>query len=135
MLKSLGASAVVDRNASDVRGELIKAASGSQIDVVFDAVSLDDTQSVGWDVLAPGGTLVLVQAPTIDREKYADKKVVDNIFGNVYYPHLRSLGVSLYKALPGLIESGKLKVRTDLAIEEVSMMIEWYAYYYCMYPA
>lgn len=109
--KSLGATSVVDRNISDVKGEITKAAGDSQVDFVFDTVGTDFTQNLGWDILASGGTFVSVQPPKVDREKYSDKKVVDSIFGNVHYPHLRSLGVSLYKALPRLLESGKLQVR------------------------
>lgn len=86
------------------------AAKGAPIEVVFDTISLQDTEAVGWDVLAPGGTLVQVQRPTVDREKYPDKKIVDDIFGDVHQPHLRALGVSLYKALPHLIETGVIKV-------------------------
>lgn len=109
-LESLGATVVIDRNARDVRSEIIKAAKGSPISVVYDAISLEETQSVGWDILSSQGTLILVLPPTIDRAKYADKYVIDDIFANVNRPHLRTLGVSLYKALPALIETKKIKV-------------------------
>lgn len=109
-LESLGATAVVDRKVADVRAELTKAAKGAPIDVVYDAISLQDTQEVAWDVLAPSGTLVLVLPPSVERAKYVNKKVVDDVFGNVHAPHLRALGVSLYKALPRLIETSAIKV-------------------------
>lgn len=126
LLESLGASVVVDRNASNLKEEIAKAANGQPIDVVFDAVSLDDTQQLGWDILASNGTLVLVRSPKIDRRKYADKKIVDDVFGSVYTPRLRSLGVSLYKALPGLIEAGKIKVCFDNSklMQEMVLMIQ-----------
>lgn len=128
--KSLGVSTFVDRKASNFQEELIKAINGAKVDVVFDAVSLDDTQSLGWDILAPGGALILTQAPTIDREKYPDKKVVDDICGNVYNPHLRHLAVSMYKALPGLLESGKLKVSKFSRNHDECFRHYTYHYYY-----
>lgn len=119
LLESLGANIVVDRKAVDIQAELARAANGIPIDVVFDAISLPDTQALGWDVLAPGGTLTLLIPPTIDRAKYADKKVVDDIQGNVHTPHLRALGTSLYSALPRLIETGAIKVGCLRALSRI----------------
>lgn len=112
LLEALGATTVIDRKSPDLRNEILKAAKGSPIEFVYDAISEEDTESVGLDVLTPNGTLVIVLSPPkFDPTKYADKKVVDDIQANVHLPHLRALGVSLYKALPELLESGKVKVR------------------------
>ena len=54
------------------------------IDVVLDAISLEDTQSVAWDVLAPNGTLVLVLDATGDRSRCPNKKIVNDIYGSVH---------------------------------------------------
>ena len=110
-MKSLGATTVVDRNAPNPSAELAKAARGTPVDVVYDAISLKDTQNIGWDVLASGGTLVLVLPPLVDRAKYADKKIVDDVYANVHMPHLRQLGIRLYAALTKLVETGDIRVR------------------------
>ena len=122
-LESIGATAVVDRKASDLRIELIKAAKGGPIDFVFDAISLEETYNVAWDVLGPGGTLVLVLEATIDRAKYPDKKIVDDIAGNVYWPQRRTLGVSLYAALPKLIEAGAIKVHNLVFLSKILLIM------------
>lgn len=109
-LESLGATTVIDRKASDVGKEIANATRGSHIEIVFDAISLEDTQNTGWDALAPNGTLVVLSPLTVDIAKYSNKKAVDDLQGNVHTPRLRALGISLYKALPELIETGKLKV-------------------------
>lgn len=109
-LESLGATTVIDRKASDVGKEIANVTKDSHIDIVFDAISLEDTQNAGWDALAPNGTLVVLSPLTVDLAKYSNKKAVDDIQGNVHTPRLRALGISLYKALPELIGTGKLKV-------------------------
>lgn len=110
-LKSIGATTVVDRKAQNLQAEINKAVKGVPIDVVLDAISLEDTQSLAWDVLAPDGTLVLLLDATVDRSKYPKKMIVNDIYGSVHAPHLRALGVSLYAALPKLIETRAIKVR------------------------
>lgn len=122
LLESLGATTIVDRKEADVQTEITKSAKGALIDVVFDAISDQDTQAVGWDVLAPGGTLILVtRRPTVDREKYSDKKVVDDVFGVLHAPHLRALGVSLCAALPRLIETSAIKVSRWISLHGLSL--------------
>ena len=54
---------------------------------------------------------MLVLPPLVDRAKYADKKIVDDVYANVHMPHLRQLGIRLYAALSKLIETRDIKVR------------------------
>lgn len=123
LLESLGATSVVDRKAPDVRNEITQAAKGSPIEFVYDAISDEDTESVGLDVLAPNGTLAIVLAPPkVDLSKHTDKRIVDDIAGNVNLPHYRALGISLYKALSGLVESGKVKVCSHGASYYITLM-------------
>jgi len=105
LVKSLGATHVIDRN-SDVVAEAKKVFSEPP-KLVYDAVSLEPTEVQALQVLAPGGTLILV-LPLVDAAKsiQGDKKAF-NVFGNVHVQ--RELGVSLYSKLTGLLESGKLK--------------------------
>ncbi|OCH85560.1 GroES-like protein [Obba rivulosa] len=113
LLESLGATHVLDRNLSPdaLLAEVNKITAGAPVEVVYDAVSIPETQTPAFDVLAPGGTLVLVLPDQIDAAKKAaapEKKVV-GVFGNVNAPDMRKTGQSLYAKLPALLESGEIK--------------------------
>lgn len=105
---NLGATNVIDRNA-DVAKEVKKLLGDTPVPVVYDAVSLKDTQVVAWDVLAPGGQLLLVLAPEVDKDKYKDKHVV-HVFGSVHAPASRAFGKVMYSNLTQLLEKGDIKV-------------------------
>lgn len=107
LLKSLGATHVVDREA-DVVAE-VKKIVNSPIEIIYDAISEQSTQEQAWEILAPGGTLVLVLDPTVDKTKYKDKHT-EHVFGNVQVPGNRALGASLYSKLTQLVEDGYIKV-------------------------
>ena len=86
LLKSLGATHVLDRSlpASTLAAEVAQLAGGKPIELVYDAVSLPDTQTLGYEVLAPGGVLVItnpVQVPE-DKKKAGDGKKIVNVFGS-----------------------------------------------------
>jgi len=101
LLKSLGATHVVDRK-SDVPAEVAKIVS-KPVEIVFDAISLEDTQKAGWEILAPTGQLLLTLPAQVDRNKYPEKSIV-NMFGNVHTQ--RALGKSLYSKLTSLLDDG-----------------------------
>lgn len=107
LVLSLGATDFIDRNA-DVIAE-VKKTTSSPIEYVYDAVSIQDTQNTGWDLLAPKGTLILVLGGKVDLAKYKDKKVV-NPYGNVHAEPNRALGKELYGRLNGLLANGLIKV-------------------------
>ncbi|EJF58192.1 GroES-like protein [Dichomitus squalens] len=111
LLKSLGATHVLDRSlpASTLAAEVAKIAGGKPVEFVYDAISLADTQALGYDVLAPGGVLFLtlpVQIPE-DKRKAGDKKIV-NVFGNVHSPENRQLGVEQYSRLTEWLKTGAI---------------------------
>jgi len=113
LLKGLGATHVLDRYlpAETLVAEVAKITGGSPVEVVYDGVSLPETQNPAFDVLAPGGQLVLVLREAVDATKKSaapDKKIV-NVFGNVNLPDRRKTGQSLYAKLTGLVEEGVLK--------------------------
>ncbi|TFK49775.1 GroES-like protein [Heliocybe sulcata] len=58
-LKSIGASTVIDRKSSTVASDVL-AAVGGEPRYVLDAISLADTQQEAMDIVAPGGTVILV---------------------------------------------------------------------------
>ena len=109
LVKSLGATHLIDRKA-DVIAE-VKKITDKPIEIVYDAISEKATQEQAWEILAPGGTLILVLGAEVDKEKYKDKHIV-NVFGSVHAPELRKLGVSLYSKLTQLLADGDIKVRS-----------------------
>lgn len=111
LVKSLGATHVIDRSA-DVAAE-VKKITSSPIDFVFDAISVGGTQELGWEILAPGGTLAVTLPPTVDKKKYGDKHTVHII--SVVKLH-KNLAEAYSKSLPKLLEEGVLKVRIGLTI-------------------
>lgn len=77
------------------------------VEIVFDAISLEDTQKEGWEILVPTGQLLLTSPAQVDRNKYPEKSVV-NILGNVHVQ--RALGKSLYSKLTALLDDGLIVV-------------------------
>jgi len=113
LLKSLGATHVLDRNlpADALLAEVTTITGGAPVEIAYDAVSLPQTQNAAFDVLAPGGQLVLVLADAIDAAKKsaAPSKKTVNVYGNVNAPDRRKTGQSLYAKLTGLLQEGAIK--------------------------
>lgn len=106
LVKSLGATHIIDRNA-DVFAEVKKIVS-SPVEIIFDTISEKATQELAWEILAPGGTLLLVIEPQVDRTKYPNKHI-EYFIANFHVGN-RELGVSLYSKLAQLFGEGVLKV-------------------------
>jgi len=105
-VKSLGATHIIDRKA-DVVAEAKKIFSEPP-KIVYDAISLEPTEVQAIQIVAPGGTLIIV-LPLVDAAKaFQGDKQVFNILGNVHIQ--RELGVSMYSKLTSYLESGKIKV-------------------------
>ncbi|KZT00934.1 GroES-like protein [Laetiporus sulphureus 93-53] len=110
LLLSLGATHFLDRHlsTSSLRAEIAKITS-APFEVIFDAVSFPQTQQEAYDILAPGGTLVLVLPPKIKVKPEEQKRVV-KVFASAYVcEQNRALTSSLFKALPGLLEEETIK--------------------------
>ncbi|KAI0366167.1 GroES-like protein [Pilatotrama ljubarskyi] len=106
LLRSLGADHVIDRSLSPaaIKLELPKLTQGKPLEFVYDAVSLPDTQALAYDVLAPGGHLLLVLPENIPQKKEGDNKTVITVFGSVHTPENREVGVQLYSRLTEWLE-------------------------------
>lgn len=89
----------------------MKAITSLPIKFAYDAISLKETQEAAYEVLAPGGTLILVLGFAVDKSKVDDSKRVVQVFGATADPPQRHLAVELLQILPGLLESGEIKVR------------------------
>lgn len=116
-LKSLGATAVLDRNLShdDLIKEVKKLTNG-ELRYVYDAISSDETQKLGLDLLADGGKVAVVTPPVITS---TDTKTVVHVFGSVRAPYNIALLEPLYHDhLFGLVEQGFVKVGVSSSLRE-----------------
>lgn len=116
LLKAIGATHIVDRK-SDAIAE-VKKITSEPIDFVLDSISEGGTQEQAWEILAPGGTLVLTLRPTVDKEKYNDKHLL-HLFAAFHYD--KPLGITFAKFLPKLFEEGLIKV--SLKINDSSIIV------------
>ncbi|KAI0342613.1 GroES-like protein [Trametopsis cervina] len=106
-LKAMGATHIIDRKVSLPEG--LKAITSEPLKIVFDAIGDKATQEMGHDVLAPGGTLIIVIGCQIDESKRTKDKSVVVVFGSAHDPQQRALGVSMYSKMTELLEKGEIK--------------------------
>ncbi|KZT00561.1 GroES-like protein [Laetiporus sulphureus 93-53] len=106
-LRTLGATHVVNRRLAPevVRGEM-KRMSAGPVEVIFDAVSEPDTQNLAYDMLAPGGVLLITGNPAVDEARLSQSngKRIEQVYGNIHVPQNRELAVSLFSKLTPLLE-------------------------------
>jgi len=109
-LKSFGATHVIDRNVplSELPAA-IKAITDKPVKVAYDAISYPETQNAAYDVLAPGGKLVIVLFDALDKDRLTPSKEIGKIVGNVQLAEYRDVGRSLYANLTSLLEAGDIK--------------------------
>ncbi|KAF7789620.1 hypothetical protein EIP86_000566 [Pleurotus ostreatoroseus] len=115
LLKSLGATHVLDRNLS---GEAFASAvreilAGKQLHVVFEGASDATILRAAFDLLAPGGKLVACQngGQNLTPEQHAnkEKQVIFPLGSPSYSDDRHRVCVSLYKHLPELFDTGIIK--------------------------
>ncbi|EPT05495.1 hypothetical protein FOMPIDRAFT_83158 [Fomitopsis schrenkii] len=111
LLRSLGATHVVDRKlASERLREEISKITKEPLDVIFDAISLPETQLLAYELLAQGGTLALVLNPAIPVEKIVSGKRVVKMWGVTMFPEEnRVASAQFYKKLTAWLEEGIIK--------------------------
>ncbi|EIW57189.1 GroES-like protein [Trametes versicolor FP-101664 SS1] len=113
LLTELGATHVVDRSlsADAVLAEVLKVAAGKPFEVAVDAVSSPESQSLAYQVLAPGGALALALPDQIPAElkKDGDAKRIVFIHGSVHLPQHRKIGEEIFGRLTGWLEQGIIK--------------------------
>ena len=103
---------------AELAAEVAKLTGGAPVEVVFDAIALADTQTLGFGLLAPGGGLVMTHASVIPEDVLKagpDKKVV-NVFASMHFPENRELGVELYSRLEELLKTGAIVVRCRFCV-------------------
>lgn len=108
-LESLGATHVVDRRSPSLQDE-IKKITTATIEYVYDAISTEETQQSGYDLLAPSGHLILVGYPALKAE--VPGKTVLFGFAIQHLPQNRKALESLYSKITPLVADGTIKVRS-----------------------
>lgn len=123
-LKSIGATDVIDRTLPlSELADTVKAITLKPIKVAYDSISLPETQNAVYNLLGPGGKLVLVLNEAIDNK--TDDKEVAQVMGNVHVPGQRKLGVSLYSKLTELLAAGDIKVNQFNCLLPRYTMLTW----------
>ena len=111
LLITLGATHVIDRTLKpvDILAQ-VRSITKDEIRIVHDAVSTAETQNIGYDIVASGGTLVLTSPSEIDQTKLDPTKKVHMTNGAVGLPFWVALDTELFELLPSLLDSGDVKV-------------------------
>jgi len=107
LLKSLGATHVIDRNADFASGAR-RILDEDSLDLIYDAVGNKEVQTQALEALAPGGQLIAAAHVHVDKAVYPDKHFV-SFFGDLRLPANWPLGASLYSKLTDLLESEAIK--------------------------
>ncbi|KAJ3570226.1 hypothetical protein NP233_g4544 [Leucocoprinus birnbaumii] len=117
-LKALGATHIIDRNIpiNTIRpqiSEIIGIALGASADTndgllsyIFDTVSVQETQTAAYDLLAPGGTLALVLPPLVQS---SPEKRVTGSMATPLVPEAREDLKVLYASITTLVENGTIE--------------------------
>lgn len=125
-LKSLGATHVIDRR--EPLSELpqkVKEITSAPVTLVYDAVSQAETQNTGYEIVAPGGGLVIVLQNQLEQSKLTEDKYVASAFGIVQDPGQREMGKRMYAKLTHLLETGDIKVRCDRSCDSGWVLIRF----------
>jgi NADPH:quinone reductase-like Zn-dependent oxidoreductase len=111
LLQSLGATHIIPRSVplSSLPSEIAKITT-EPVEIVFDSISLPETQLAGINVLAPNGTIIVLLGPTQEAKDKAGSKEFAHVFGSFAPPATRPMGYALTEQLPTYIADGLLKV-------------------------
>ena len=75
-VQSFGATHIVDRTLPRATiVETIRRFAGGLVDLVYDAVSVVETQELGYEIVSTGGSLIILVPEEIDRRKISSKNV------------------------------------------------------------
>lgn len=131
-LKAQGATHVLDRNLSvdALRAEAAKITS-APLDLIYDAVSLPETQNAAYALLASGGQLVMT-APQImlqiPKEVLRPDKAVKHAPSTSDLSFNAAAALSLHRSLPALLAEHAIKVRRvefSLPTQSVRANADW----------
>lgn len=108
-LKSLGATHIVDRTlpTESLALEIFKINGDQASNCILDGISSAETQQMGYDILAPGGYLVIVSADLIKTK--VEGKAVGRVQGFVHLDFNYDATTTLYNNFTPLLEEGAIK--------------------------
>ena len=125
LVRSLGATHPLDRNEPvSTIPAAARNITSEPFSIIYDAYGASaEIQNTAYDLLAPGGKLVLVLGSQVDPSKITPDKEVIATFGTVHAENNRELGKDLYANLTQLLASGDLVVR-QLQLPAIAVCID-----------
>ncbi|KAG2149024.1 chaperonin 10-like protein [Suillus bovinus] len=108
-LKSLGATHVFDRHlsATALKAEVDKF-TGGHLKYVYDAISLPQTQQIGWSLLSPKGRLVLTLPPSVKEDEGKGRTAI-RTFGSPHAEENKQLCKGSWAILSEWLEAGTIE--------------------------
>ena len=85
----------------------MKSITSEPIKIVYDAISLKETQEASYPVLSPGGEFITVLPFLIDESAIDDSKSLAKVFGRA------DDADDVFEHLTALLESGEIKASTS----------------------
>lgn len=118
-LKGLGATHVIDRYLpfSGLQQGVARITS-APINVIYDTVSIRETQEGAWALLGPQGRLVLTLPSVIDRHPN-DRREIVLTNGNPHLEENWETGRQLWLNLGRWLEKGDIRVSAIGSIDEI----------------
>ena len=113
-LKSLGATHIIDRNISGaaLASKINSITHNGPVKYAVDSISLADTQQTAYDLLAPGGKLVVFLPIEV---KTTEEKSVYTVLGLIRHPpNIKLLETLYHDNLERLLKEGAIKVSNEL---------------------
>ena len=113
-LKDLGATDVVDRHlAGDQFMMALQKITQQPIKIVYDVISMQETQKTAWLAVAPGGTLVLTLQPVVKEEEERGRSVITT-YGNPHAQPNQHMCRGAWSILGKWLQDGVIKVRKKI---------------------
>jgi len=108
-LKALGATEVIDRNVTgDEFTTAVQKITQKPIEVVYDTISLPETQKAAWSVVAKGGTLVLTLQKVVEEEEGGSRSIVAT-YGSPHAQPNQTLCRECWNILGKWLQDGLIK--------------------------
>lgn len=111
-LESLGATHVIDRRTLALEREIQKITT-TPVEYVFDAISTEDTQQIGYDILASSGHLILVSSAVV-QEVTGKTVTISTVAAAHHLPQNRRPQEILYSNITRLLAYDRIKVRNGV---------------------
>jgi NADPH:quinone reductase-like Zn-dependent oxidoreductase len=111
--RAAGATHVIDYRTTpyDSIPAVVKEITKGPVQVIFDAISTQESQRADLEILGPNGSLVLTLPPAIDiPAESKNNRWVVLVYGGAREHGNSEFGRAMYAALPGLLADGLIKV-------------------------